>query len=293
MPDDKLGSVETPIGKITTLAEGSVARLFDFRHHNRPHRDPDGEVFDQPTIIFTVGGTWGFRSMGADKTIDRRLVVLGRAGQAYQCRHREEIPTDHHAVLRLDERVLRDLLSRCVSSPLSERIGRSLFPRTVIPKIPVIAKLETALLIEAQRRRPGHLLTIDLLAVQLLVEIARLTDPELGSCTPVERVGDRDRVEAAKDYLTANFAGELNLATLARSAGLSPFHFGRMFKAYTGVPPHQYLMRIRVEEAKRLLRDSTRSVTDVCYEVGFRNLSHFIATFRARTGVTPGRYRRH
>lgn len=67
---------------------------------------------------------------------------------------------------------------------------------------------------------------------------------------------------------------------------MSPFLFARIFRELIGVPPHKYLVRLRLERA-RLLLESGMSVTDVCYTVGFNNLSHFIRTFSAHFGVLP------
>jgi AraC-like DNA-binding protein len=61
---------------------------------------------------------------------------------------------------------------------------------------------------------------------------------------------------------------------------------------HLGMGPHRFLVRLRVEHAARLLRTSSLSVTRICYDVGFRDLSHFITTFRRFTGMTPLQYRR-
>jgi AraC-like DNA-binding protein len=279
------------IGEFQQLAEGSVAKLLHFRHHDHPHRDPEGEAFEQPVVIFTLDGTWRYRSLCEDVSVDPALVVLGHAGQAYRCRHDEEIPRDRHLVIVLNEPVLEELVSR-YPSPTPFPSTDRLFPRTVIRKTPSIASLQHAIMSEAAQKRTGHLFRIDLVAMELLVEIARLSEPQRDPPLP-RGPRHRDRIEAAAAHLAAHLADEPDLAALARTAGLSPFHFSRVFKAHTGVPPHRYLTGLRLEEAKRLLRDSALSVTDICYEVGFRNLSHFIAAFRAHAGVTPSRYRRH
>ncbi len=80
--------------------------------------------------------------------------------------------------------------------------------------------------------------------------------------------------------------------TLARRAGLSTFHFLRVFSRVLGVTPHQYLLAARLRRAAALLAHPDRPVTDVAFEVGFGDLSHFARTFRRSVGVSPGRFRR-
>ena len=83
----------------------------------------------------------------------------------------------------------------------------------------------------------------------------------------------------------------LTLERSAGEAGLSPFHFLRLFAAVIGVTPHQYLVRARLRRAARLLSDADRSITDVAYDVGFGDLSNFVRTFHAAAGLSPRRFR--
>jgi AraC-like DNA-binding protein len=81
-----------------------------------------------------------------------------------------------------------------------------------------------------------------------------------------------------------------DLATLARTARLSVFHFCRAFKQSFGVPPHRYHTNRRIEHAKLLLAERKHSVTEVGLSVGFSETSAFAAVFRKVTGQTPSRY---
>lgn len=94
------------------------------------------------------------------------------------------------------------------------------------------------------------------------------------------------RLVRARDYLHAELAGEPRLEDLAREAGLSRAHLAREFAATFGVPPHRYLVQLRIEHARRALAAGGR-VTDVCAEVGFESLGTFSASFRRRTGMSP------
>jgi len=95
----------------------------------------------------------------------------------------------------------------------------------------------------------------------------------------------------ATELLHARFAEGPGVAELALATGLSERHFSRMFKRSTGKAPHRYLLDLRIERAKQLLALPTVRILDVALQVGFANPSHFAATFRRATGVTPESYR--
>jgi AraC-like DNA-binding protein len=91
--------------------------------------------------------------------------------------------------------------------------------------------------------------------------------------------------------MEADAAGEISLDDLARDAGLSAFHFLRVFSAVIGVTPHQYLVRSRLRKAAKLLADPGIPVTTVAHDSGFADLSNFVRTFRRAAGMPPGRFR--
>ena len=96
------------------------------------------------------------------------------------------------------------------------------------------------------------------------------------------------RVEA---YIEANLAGVIHLEDLARLAGMSGFHFHRMFRLARGCPPHDWITQHRVRRAKTLLRAQT-PIAEVAVDTGFSSQSHLTRVFRDQTGRTPGQYRR-
>lgn len=84
----------------------------------------------------------------------------------------------------------------------------------------------------------------------------------------------------------------LPLAALAEIAGFSPFHFSRLFREATGLPPGRFQVALRLERAKRLLLTTDLSVTEVCFAVGYDGLGTFTTRFTELVGVSPGRLRR-
>jgi AraC family transcriptional regulator len=102
---------------------------------------------------------------------------------------------------------------------------------------------------------------------------------------------ERRRVDTAIERIEAEFDAPLSLSDLASSAALSPWHFLRVFRRFTGTTPHQYLVNARLRRAAQLLLDSSQSITGIAYEVGFADLSNFVRTFHRSIGASPRAYR--
>jgi AraC-like DNA-binding protein len=99
------------------------------------------------------------------------------------------------------------------------------------------------------------------------------------------------RLLRARDAMDRAYADPLDVRTVAAIAYISPAHFIRCFRSVFGETPHRYLQRRRVERSMFLLRETDRSVTDICFDVGFTSLGTFSRTFRKIVGETPSRYR--
>jgi AraC family transcriptional regulator len=98
------------------------------------------------------------------------------------------------------------------------------------------------------------------------------------------------RLKRVLEYIGENLADDLSLAQLAELAGMSPHYFSELFKTSVGCAPHRFILLQRVERAKNILRDSSRSVVDAGMTTGFSNPSHFARIFRRFVGVSPSRF---
>lgn len=96
----------------------------------------------------------------------------------------------------------------------------------------------------------------------------------------------------ARDHVDRHYAEPLDLATIAAVAGLSKFHFHRLFAATYGRSPAAYLSERRIERAQDLLRATNLTVTEICHAVGFASLGSFSSTFRRIVGETPSDFQR-
>jgi AraC family transcriptional regulator len=99
------------------------------------------------------------------------------------------------------------------------------------------------------------------------------------------------RMRRLLEYIEAHLDGELKLEQLAAEVGVSAFHFAHLFRASTGVTPHQYVLGQRVERAKLLLKVPHLTIAEIAAGTGFSSATNFVRSFRMRTGATPGEWR--
>lgn len=99
-------------------------------------------------------------------------------------------------------------------------------------------------------------------------------------------------LSAAVDYMSSNIDTAINLADIANATNRSPSHIARMFRTEMGMPPHRYLISMRVDKARRLLEKSSMSIAEIAYECGFAHQEHLTRLFRRHCGTTPAVYRR-
>ena len=105
------------------------------------------------------------------------------------------------------------------------------------------------------------------------------------------RGAESRRVEKVKQYINDHYAKPLKLNDLADLVGMSPVAFSRFFRQRTGRTLSEYIVDIRLGYAARMLVDSTKNISEICYECGFNNLSNFNRTFKAKRNYTPRDFR--
>ncbi len=98
-------------------------------------------------------------------------------------------------------------------------------------------------------------------------------------------------VERVIEAMRAHLAEPLSLEEMAEMAYLSPFHFNRIFRSITGIPPGEFLAALRLDAAKRLLLTTSLNVTDVCFELGYTSLGTFTTRFKHLIGLSPQQLR--
>jgi AraC-like DNA-binding protein len=259
----------------TMLLERPTLMVSDFRCTAAPGEKPYAEQHRCHSISFVRKGSFGYQCCGRSHELVAGSFLIGSPGTEFVCTH------DHVCG---DE-----CLSFFFEPELVESIGERAEAWQVGAAPPLAELMVLGELAQAAADgksdigldEAGHLIA------------HRLVEVVAGKPKQPARVTARDRrraVEAAL-WIDANAEREIELEGAARQAGVSPFHFLRLFRCVLGVTPHQYLVRSRLRRAARLLADDEKPVTDIAYDVGFGDLSNFVRTFHRAAGVSPGKFR--
>ena len=147
------------------------------------------------------------------------------------------------------------------------------------------------LLAEAEGGGVGTRLFVDTVTRALALHLLRAYSVESQRASVLPGVMVGWRLRRTIEYMQANLAENLPLPQLAAAAGLSPSHFTRAFRAAVGEPPHRYLIRLRVEQARNLLEHTRLPIIEISLRCGFEQTTHFATMFRKTTGLSPRAYR--
>ena len=231
------------------------------------------------SITLVDRGQFTYRTRAGGALLSAGWLMLGNAGEGYVCSHEDGDGTgDDCTVLSLSPGLFDATLSA-----LGVAQGPSRFLRACLPPLPRVAGLYRGL---DSGGNEGFALEEAALAIVAHVYRA-LVDGNAPAALPRQD----ERARAAAHCIQARSAEALTLEEVAQAAGLSPFHLLRVFRQAIGVTPHQYLMRMRLMHALRLLRDTRLPVIDVAYETGWADLSNFNKAFRREFGCSPRRLR--
>ena len=159
----------------------------------------------------------------------------------------------------------------------------------------LIGQIGSTVLAEMKAETAAGRILIDALALSLTARLAqRYSTAGVAKVEALRpRHGlDANRLKRVLDYIQSHLDEDLGIEELAAVACLSPFHFTRMFRQSTGLPPHRYVADLRLERAKSLLANSEDSLIQIALATCFSSQSNFTRAFRQATGMTPGEYRR-
>jgi AraC-like DNA-binding protein len=259
----------------TTLLTTPSMTVSEFRCDAGPDDTPFAECRTSHSIAYVRAGSFGCHCRAGFFDLVAGSMLVGAPGEEYTCTH---------------EHVCGDVcLSFFLGEDLVEALGgrREIWQIGATPPLPELMVLGEL----AQTAADGNSdLGLDEIG-QILA--GRFVDVVSGHArkqvTPTAR--DRRRAVEAALWIDDNSHTEIDLEQAAQQAGLSPFHFLRLFRAVLGVTPHQYLLRSRLRHAARLLADDDIAVTEIAYDVGFGDLSNFVRTFHRAAGVSPTRFR--
>ncbi|MGA2042820.1 MAG: AraC family transcriptional regulator [Roseiarcus sp.] len=264
--------------------------LYASAQREAPYQASYGAVRDHLVILHLDGPVGVSRYLGQGQA--RRVIPPGGlfilpGGADFGVRLEGALESLHVYV--------RDSVLREVADDL---FGAGARPTTLTPRLgdqdPLIERLALNIRGALADADPSASVYVDYLARALSAHLLRAHSSWDGWSAEPRAPGElgRAQLDRVVECMEANLARPLTLADLAAAAGLSQTHFARRFKATTGSAPHQHVMRLRLQRAQRLLRETPRSIAQVAFECGFAHQGHLTRVFNRLAGVTPAAFRR-
>jgi AraC-like DNA-binding protein len=259
----------------TTLLQRPSISVFEFRCNAGPGDKAFMEQHRCHSLSYVRKGSFGCRSRGKFHELVTGSILIGHPGGEYMCTH------DHVCG---DE-----CLSFYLTPELVDAIGddADVWQAGSAPPLPELMVLGEL----AQAAADGSSdIGLDEIGQALA---SRFIEVMSGKPRKAAALAARDRRRAVETalWIDAHSHRQIGLEDAADQAGISPFHFLRLFSEVVGVTPHQYLVRSRLRHAARRLAEDDSPITDIAYDVGFNDLSNFVRTFHRAAGASPLRFR--
>jgi AraC family transcriptional regulator len=259
-----------------TIFESEAISVVDYRCTAGPGDAPFVEQHTDYSVSYVRRGSFGCRTQGKSFELVAGSIMVGRPGDEYMCTHDHQACGDECLHIRLSPALVESLGDR-------DEIWRS----GCVPPLAELMVLGELAQSTADGTSDAGLDEVGMLLAARFVQIMSGRTRTASEA----RARDRRRAVEAALWIDAHSHESLDLESTAQEAGLSAFHFLRLFSNVLGVTPHQYLVRSRLRHAARLLSDDQRSITDVALDVGFADLSNFVRTFHRAAGVSPRGFR--
>jgi AraC-like DNA-binding protein len=259
----------------TILLERPSVTVSDFRCTAVPGDPPFAERYHCHSVSYVRKGSFGCHSRGRSFELVAGSVLVGHPGDEYVCTH-DHVCGDECLSFFLDPELVEAIGAR----PEIWQVGAM----PPLPELMVLGELAQA---AVDGKSDVSLEEIGQIFASRFVGLVSGRSRKVAAATSRDR---RRAVETAL-WIDAHSENAIDLEGAAGKAGISPFHFLRLFSGVLGVTPHQYLVRSRLRHAARLLADEERSITDIAYDVGFGDLSNFVRTFHRAAGVPPLKFR--
>lgn len=261
---------------IRPLLQSQTLSVIDYRCTMGPDDKPFLEQHAQHSLSYVRSGSFSYNTRGRSHELVAGSVMVGHAGDEYTCSHEHHVCGDECLSIQLSPSLADDMGLR------KNALRIACMPPT--PELMVYGELAQA------AGRGDSDIGIDEAAILFVNRFIETTSGQPQKATPATARDRRRAVESAL-WIDAHADSTVDLESTARTAGVSPFHFLRLFSNVLGVTPHQYLVRARLRRAAKLLADDTRPITSVAFDAGFGDLSNFVRTFHRAAGVSPRRFR--
>ena len=263
---------------------GAVAELYRVREVDVLASVPQHTV----TMHFTAGVDLVQRRDGRTRQMRVRAgdILVTAAGEPKLLRHEQEAEL-------LKIKLAPELVEQVAAESGFSNACGNLLKDNFGTRDPQLAHFCREFRAELEQQGIGSRLYADSLAIQLALHLLR----HYSTAFPGDDVGasrlPAHKLRRAIDYMSDRLHEEVSLESIANELSMSAFHFAHLFKQTTGVSPYRYVIDLRLERAKSLLRSTELPITEIAQQVGYCNNSHFAVAFHRATGVTPRDFRRN
>lgn len=247
------------------------------------------EYNEHLSLCLTRSGNFYYNAFRATLDTYTGSILVSKPGYDYTVKHPGEIP-DECTIIIFKKAFYEDIEEQLQLRAhwfFSNKDMQSLLLKTN----PQAEQLHYSLLQAAGKGSPDKL-EMDTLVMEILEEVlSRFTDYELPTGLPAKlKKHHLVTIEKAKQYLNENLSENISLEELASHCCISPFHFSRIYKQFTGYPVYQYLQLMRLKHAEMLLATAL-PVADIAFRSGFNSIDYFSSAFKKQYKLSPTAFR--
>ncbi|MFD2334310.1 helix-turn-helix domain-containing protein [Cohnella sp. GCM10020058] len=273
-------------------------RDFPFKifSYDSPHLKQNLHMHDYVQIAYVRHGMCNHQMLGKSLTVSQGDLFIITPGTGHSISAVED---------RTFELIMADFLPELLEGhlgPMEDTLKRYLTPGLASApyswlhvgkqRQPLVLQLLQDMQDEYDHKEVGYQFAIRLSLLKLLMAADREYRAVRRKPGRQTAAAEREPIEEARRYVHDNYSQDIPLEHGAYIANMAPAYFSHMFKQVTGQSFIDYVNEIRIERAKELIRRQSLTVTQIGFQVGYHHLSHFIRTFKKRTGITPTEYKK-
>ncbi|HEY0667748.1 MAG TPA: AraC family transcriptional regulator [Sphingobacteriaceae bacterium] len=272
---------------VTTLYRSDFYRVINFKCRCEDCQTSKPEFVDSFSISFIRKGNFIFNVFRNSFDSHTGKILLTKPGYEHTVKHIHHVP-DECTILEFTSKFYREICRHYHS--------HRFLADNDIHSIQISTSSETEFLhhylLSTILAGKGTRLQLDSIVLDVVENTLNFITSNLG-----EQIPDRMKknhlftIEQAKNFMLNNFSEDISLLDIATECCVSPFHFSRIFKLFTGTSPHAFLLSLRIKHAELLLKTSNLKITQIAFISGFNSLEHFSTTFTERFGRSPLYYR--
>ncbi len=264
-----IGKNRTPAGSSYPIGAHPPDYIFNFNK---------GRVLSEYQVLYIFEGEGEFESKASGKIkVETGSVIILYPGTWHRYRPIKEIGW-REAWIGFNGIIADQVISRSSFKPERPIIKVGIRSR--------IVEIYDQVLFDCKEGEPGY----QQVAAGLVLELLGLIEMFYRT-SGVSNKNIQTQIQQSREIIAECFREELNPVEIASMVGMSYSNFRKQFKYYTGLSPGQYIIQLRIREAKSLLYQTNKSVKMIGSEIGFKSSYYFVRLFKGKTGITPGAFR--